>query len=147
LGGSFVIAVAHVHRLENIEIVLVDDVALGVARRELDVGDDRVVLIARVHLAGRNAGDELILPDDRERVAAERDAACTDVDPRNARLGHRGCGEDAGGRQQAGDAETKQCTTGRWRPACRRAACDVTHDSSLTTFCGRALAAVARTWR
>jgi len=43
--------------------VVIDDVALGVFRRELDVGDKSILRICWVDLARRDAGDELILAD------------------------------------------------------------------------------------
>ena len=59
----FAIALAWVQRLQNVEIVVIDDVALCVFRRERDVGDDRILRISRVDLARRDAGDDLILAD------------------------------------------------------------------------------------
>jgi hypothetical protein len=50
-----VIALVEVQRLQNVEIVLIDDVASRVSRRELDVGDDSILRIRRVDLAGRNS--------------------------------------------------------------------------------------------
>ena len=62
----FVVAIASVQRLQNVEIVLIDNVTLRVFWRELDVGDKSILRICWVDLAGSGTGDKLILTDARK---------------------------------------------------------------------------------
>ena len=84
--------------------MLIDNVAPCVPRRELDVGDNRILRIGRIDLARRNPGDELVLANAGERMAAECDASVENLDLRRARLRHGGCRHDAGG-NEAGEAK------------------------------------------
>src|SRR6266478_1694680 len=66
-----VIALAEVHRLENIKVERVFDFAPGVPRRKLQIDDDRVFRILGIELAKCLSHDLFVLPDTRPRVAAE----------------------------------------------------------------------------
>jgi len=80
------IALVQVERLQDVEIVLIFDVAVGVFRRQLDVGDQRILRVRRTDLARRDPGDDLVLADAGKRVSAERDGPVQDLDSRGARV-------------------------------------------------------------
>src|SRR5262245_25304873 len=57
--------------------MLIDDVAIRVDRRKLDIGNDRVLQTVWVDLTSRYAGDHFVLTDTRKRVSTECDGRLT----------------------------------------------------------------------
>ena len=107
LVHHLVTALAEIDRLQDVEIVLVDDATLIVHRRELDVGDDGVQRIVRVDLSGGDARDLLVLADTGERVAAESDRSRCDFDLRRASV-RSGCRRKHAGCERRGNAKLQQ---------------------------------------
>src|ERR1700722_10958899 len=101
---------------------------LRIFRRELDVGDERVLGIIRIDLAGRNAGDVLVLPDASEGMATEGCSSGQDLYLRDARMRVGHGGQDAD-RREARRAEPGQFCQSEFRigDTCSRAACGVKH--------------------
>ena len=63
---------AQVHRLQDEDIHRIFDLAVRIARRELDVGDNRIVRIGRINLTVRLATQLFVRADTAERPAFER---------------------------------------------------------------------------
>ena len=98
-------ALGEIDRLQDVEVERVLDVAVGVARRELDVGDAAVLGIGRADFAVGLARDLLVLADAGPRVAAERRRlVCGHGDLGDARLDGRRRGERAAGGERGDDA-------------------------------------------
>src|SRR5262249_17232888 len=57
------IALVQVQGLENVKVVLIHDVSVGISWSELKVGDQRILRVGRTDFTRRDAGDEFILPD------------------------------------------------------------------------------------
>ncbi len=88
LVHHLMIALAEVDRLEDVEVVGVLDVAVLIPRGQRDVRDDRILRVRRIYLALCDPDDELVLTDERERMAAEGGAALEDGDLGDARVRH-----------------------------------------------------------
>ena len=71
LVHHLVVALAQVNRLEDVEGERILDVAVGVRRREANVGDDRVLGIGGIHFAVGHADEFFVLSDARPHVAAK----------------------------------------------------------------------------
>jgi len=72
---------------------------MRVLRRELNVGDKGVLRVVGVNFTRRDAGDDLILPDAGERMAAEGGRPGQDLDVRNACLCNGRCNKHGGGQK------------------------------------------------
>jgi hypothetical protein len=87
-----VVAPAEVHGLQDVEIVLIDDVAFRISRGELNVGDHRILRIARIDLSTGNADDHLVLAYTGERISTECHDARENCDLGRACVRNGRCG-------------------------------------------------------
>jgi hypothetical protein len=66
------VALRHVHGFDNVHIGRIFDHAVGVARRQVDVGNEGVTAVQRIDLAVRSGEDLLVGADGSERQSPER---------------------------------------------------------------------------
>ena len=59
-----VVALARIDRLQDVERMRILDLAGGVARRELDIDDDRILGVVRIEFAVRHADELFVLAND-----------------------------------------------------------------------------------
>ena len=103
---DFVIALARVGRLQDVEIERVLDFASRVARRKADIHDHLVVRVGRIDFGECLADNPLVGAHFGKRVAPERRSPRNNLDFRYACAGGRRHGQNRGERQGARTPQT-----------------------------------------
>jgi len=89
--GHFVqdrtVAAQHIPGLEQKEVRVKLDLAVGISGREADVGDDRVGRVVRVDCEVDLADQSLVWPGQTERLAVDHIRAGLNLDPHHFRIG------------------------------------------------------------